>query len=251
MSTPFWHTTPVRFSHLRAYGRSPAHGAYSRIAPKGDETLAMERGTAVHALIFGNKRVVGFPGKKRYGKEFDAFAEKHPGDEILTMAEYDKALRMAEAVIECKLAAPMLKGISEATLLFKWMGLECRSTPDVRGEDFVTEVKTSSCVDPMKFIWHAKRMHYHAQMRFESIAAEKYHCNVKNHWVVAVESEPPHPVVVYRMEPEALEEGEKLLMLWVERLKNCEASNSFPGYADYIVPMCWPKDEFMSYEEAA
>lgn len=247
----FFAGVPVRFSHLRAYGRSPAHGRHARLSHKDDPTYAMERGTAVHAILFGTRKVCGYPGAQRRGNAYDTFVADHPDHDILTMAEYDKALRMAEAVRSCKLAEPLLKGIQEQTLLFRWMGLECRATPDVRGEDFLTELKSSANAEPDKFIWHARRMHYHAQLRFQEYACEKHHARIKDQWIVCVESEPPHPVTVFHLEPEAREEGEKLLMLWAERLKASEASNSYPPYADYIVPLVWPKDVEYEWEEAA
>lgn len=241
----------VRFSHLRAYGRSPAHGHYARTAAEDDPTYAMERGTAVHAILFENRKVCGYPGPQRRGKEYEKFAAEHQDYEILTMAEYDKAMRMANAVRASKLAAPYLQGVREETLFFKWMGLDCRSTPDVRGADFVTELKTSSSSDPTRFIWHARRMHYHAQLRFEEYACAANKYRVREHWIVCVESEAPHPVTVFRLEPEAREEGEKLLTLWAERLKNCEASGEYPSYVDCVVPLVWPKDIDFEYEEAA
>lgn len=243
-------STPVRFSHLRAYGRSAAHGHHAR-ENEADETYAMERGTAVHAIIFGTRKVVGYPGATRRGKEYEAFAAAHPEHEILTAAEYEKASRMANAVRSCKLAEPFLLGSREETLYFRWMGLDCRATPDVRGVDYLTELKTSKSADPTQFIWHAKRMHYHAQMRFQEFACEKMHQRILDHWIVCVESDAPHPVTVFHVEPEALKEGEKLLILWAERMKNCEASYTFPAYSDCVVPLVWPKDIEYEYEEAA
>jgi hypothetical protein len=247
----FWAGTPVRFSHLRAYGRSAAHGKHARLAHKDAESYAIERGSAVHAIIFGTKPVCGYPGATRRGKEFDKFVADHPNHEILTMAEYDKAQRMVEAVRSCKIAEPLLKGIHEETLLFRWMGLECRATPDNRGTDFLTELKTSASAEPNKFLWHARRMHYHAQMRFQGYACEKHGQRIKDHWIVCVESEAPHPVTVFHVEPEALEEGDKLLTLWAERLKASEAAGQFPGYIDCAVPLVWPKDIEYEWEEAA
>jgi hypothetical protein len=213
-------------------------------------TRDMQRGTAVHALLFGNRNVVGYPGPQRRGKEYEAFAERNPDAEILTMSEFDKARRMVDAVRACKLAEPLLTGTKEETLLFKWMGLACRATPDVRGNDFLTELKTASSADPSKFLWHARRMHYHAQLRFQ-----EYGCKeqiIHDHWIVCVESEAPHPVTVFHVEPEALEEAEKVLVLWAERLKNCEASDYFPPYVDCAVPLVWPKDiEYDFGEETA
>jgi hypothetical protein len=167
------------------------------------------------------------------------------------MAEYDKARRMADAVLECKLAEPLLKGIQETTLHFRWMGLECRTTPDVRGTDFVTELKTAATSDPARFVWHARRMHYHAQLRFEAYGCAANNIRIRDHWIVCVESEAPYPVTVFHVEPEALEEGEKLLTLWAERLKNCEQSGIYPPYVNCIVPLVWPKDIDFEYEEAA
>lgn len=248
-NSAFWADTPVRFSHLRAYGRSPAHGKHARLAAKDDPTYAMERGTAVHALVFGNRQVIGYPGATRRGKEYEAFAAAHPSHDILTNAEYEKARRMADAVLACRLAEPLLKGVHEDTLLFKWNGMECRTTPDTRGSDFLTELKSAQTSDPSRFLWHARRMHYHAQMRFQEFGCANI--RIQDHWIVCVESEAPHPVTVFHVEPEALEEGEKLLMLWAERLKNSEASGAFPPYVECSVPLVWPKDIEYEYEEAA
>ncbi len=233
---------PVRFSHLRAYGRSPMHGQAARLRDI-EPTVAMERGTAVHALIFGTRKVCGYPGATRRGKEYDAFVAANPDTEILTGAEFAKVQRMADAIRQCKLAEPYLQGTHEQTLLFRWMGLDCRSTPDCRGDGFVTELKTAQTSDPMRFVWHARRMHYHAQLRFEEYGAVANKHRVEDHWLVCVESDDPHPVTVFHLEPEAREEGEKLLTLWAERLKNSEASQSFPPYVTCAVPLVWPKEE--------
>lgn len=243
---------PVRFSHLRAYGRSAMHGLHARTA-ESDQTIAMERGTAVHSIVFGTHPVIGYPGPTRRGKEFDAFAALHQGYEILTRDEYAKAQRMAEAVRECKLAEPYLKGAVEETLLFRWMGLDCRSTPDVRGADFATELKTAPSADPAQFGWHALRMHYHAQMRMEQIGAEAVAEleHIADCFIVCVEANEPHPVTVFRVDEKALEVGEKLLCLWAERLKVAEASQAWPPYVSCVVPLTVPDELQLEFEEEA
>jgi hypothetical protein len=212
-----------------------------------DQTRAMQRGTAVHALLFNTRKVCGYPGATRRGKEYDKFAEAHPDSEILTMSEYDKARYMADAVLACNLAAPYLKGAVEETLLFRWMGLDCRATPDVKGVDFLTELKTAASAEPMKFTWQALRMAYHAQMRMQQIACrDKRPC-----FIVCVESAEPFPVTVFEVEKRTLEIGEKLLMLWAERLKNCEASDTFPPYCQSVFQLIAPEDLELEYGEAA
>lgn len=236
-------TLPVRFSHLKAYGRSAMHGHAARTAEEKDPTRDMQRGTAVHALLFNTRKVIGYPGATRRGKEYDKFVEDHPETEILTASEYDKAQRMAEAVRACELAKPYLDGVTEKTLLFEWMGMPCRATPDVRGTDFVTELKTSSSSDPARFIWHARRMAYHAQVKFQEYGCNAKGIKVRDHWIVCVESEFPHPVTVFHVEPESLLEGEQLLTLWGERMKACESAQQFPPYVQTTVPLVWPKDD--------
>ena len=140
----------------------------------------------------------------------------------------------------CKLAEPMLQGITEQTILFDWMGLKCRATPDVRGPDYLTELKTASTADPMRFPWQALRMHYHAQMLMQQIACKD--TLVPDCYVVCVESAEPYPVMVYRIDEKALEAGYKLLVLWAESLKNCEKSRAFPPYAQCIMPIDLPDD---------
>lgn len=233
---------PVRFSHLRAYGRSPMHGQHAR-QQEAEQTYAMQRGTAVHAILFATRQVCGYPGSQRRGKDYDAFVLEHPDTEILTMAEYDKARRMADAVRASKTAEPLLQGIHEETIRFRWMSLDCRATPDVRGPDYLTELKTSSTSDPMRFPWQALRMHYPAQMRMQSIATDVHDPSACDHYIVCVESAEPFPVTCFRISEDALEQGEKLLTLWAETLKGCEASGQFPPYTQAICPIDLPENE--------
>jgi hypothetical protein len=230
---------PVRFSHLKAYGRSPMHGHAARLR-ETKPTAAMQLGTAVHALVFNTRKVIGYPGATRRGKEYDAFVTANPDSEILSGTDFDKARRMSDAVRESKVAAPYLIGTCEKTILFKWMGLDCRATPDCRGDTFITELKTSASSDPARFLWHARKMAYHAQLRFQEYALAD---STRDAWIVCVESDDPHPVTVFHLEPEAREEGEKLLTLWGERLKSCEAAGQFPPYVQTTVPLVWPKDD--------
>lgn len=201
----------------------------------------------MHALIFGNRKVCGFPGAQRRGKEYEAFAAAHMDYEILTATEFDKAQRMADAVRACKLAEPYLKGVVETTLLFRWMGMDCRATPDVNAPSHLTELKTSASAEPVKFTYHALRMAYHAQMRMQQIACK----DARPCFIVCIESAEPFPVTVFEIDKRALEIGEKMLVLWAERLKNCEASGTFPPYSQSVYPLIAPEDIEYEYGEAA
>lgn len=235
-------TLPVRFSHLRAYGRSAAHGLQAR----RDEQSAnqpMQRGTAIHALLFGTRKVIGYPGAVRRGKEYDAFVADHPDTEILTNGDYVAALEAVKTIQASKAAMKVLEGDAEKTIMFKWFGMECRATPDIRGNGYVTELKTGATSDPSRFVWHALRMQYNAQLRMQQIACQQN----KNAYIVAVEQKPPFNVTVFDVQPRALEVGERNLTLWMERLKSCEAAQYWPPYVEAIVPLDIPEDLELDY----
>ena len=51
----------------------------------------------------------------------------------------------------------------------------------------------------------------------------------------AIERRPS--VAVYELQPNALDEGEKLCRLWMELLLNCERSGDWPGYGEAVLPL--------------
>jgi hypothetical protein len=202
----------------------------------------------VHALIFGNRKVVAYGGVRR-GKDYESFAAEHADCEILTTNEYIKSKQIAHSIMQCAPARALLEGVVETTLLFNWMGVACRATPDVRGASFVTELKTCGISDPAKFQWHALRMHYHGQLAFQRLACLANGHPVQDAYIVAVESVAPYPVVVYRVGDRTLAVGDKLLHLWMERLKSCEAAQYWPGYVETIVELDVPEEIDFDLEE--
>lgn len=237
---------PIRFSHLRAYGRSAAHGLHARTTER-KPTAAMELGTAVHAMLFGTQSVTGFDGPRR-GKAFEEFRAQAGDALVLGAADYIKALGMVESLKASPLAMRVLDGEAEQTLRFRWFGRDCRSTPDVRGKGWVTDLKTSTSSDPARFVWHALRMKYHAQLRMQQIAyREAGHGEAEQAYIVAVEVDPPHAVTVFDITARALQEGEKLLTLWMERLLASEAAREWPGYCEALVPLDVPEDLELDY----
>lgn len=239
-------TDPVRFSHLRAYGRSAMHGAFARTRPELPPTDAMQLGSAVDALLFGHKKVYGWEGKVRRGKEWDEFKAAHEDGIILPNKAFYVARNMADALQSCRVAEPFLKGAFQKTILFRWNGLDCRATPDVIGNGFLTELKTSMCSDPNRFPWHARSLAYHAQMKMQEIAvhsAKLSEAPIMDHIIVCIESKEPYPIQVFRLTEKALQEGEKCLIAWSERLKIAEQSSSYPPYTTCIMPLDVPDDE--------
>ena len=240
---PDFRDLPVRFSMLRAYGRSAAHGLLARSTDM-KPTAPMQLGTAVHAICFNTRKVVAYDGRRdKRIKEYQEFMAENADAEILTVADYDRANRMAEAVMAAEYAKPFLGGYFETRLLFNWYGLDCRATPDIRGLDYVCELKTTADASPDRFPWHAKRMCYPEQLLFQAIGCQLNGHNVTRHMIIAVESAPPYPVTLCEVQPRALDRAAKMLALWVERLKVSEESGAWPGYSQAIVPIDIPDED--------
>lgn len=226
---------PVRFHHLEAIGRSAAHGKWALDGHEDDDTYPMEGGKAFHGVVLKGERVLCFDTPRR-GKAFDQFAAENPGAHILTPAVYDKTMRMAEAVLTHSGAAQLLEGVREQTLLFKYLGLDCQSTPDVRGTTFVTELKSTRDASEFGFQRQIDRMHYHAQMAFQREAVLACGPGPQpDAYIVAVESTEPHVVTLCRLSPRTIEYGARLVRLWAERLVGCLASGAWPGYVQGVI----------------
>ena len=236
----------VRFSRLKLISRSPAH--YLSYQDRG--TQAKDKGTAVHAILSGqsvtcyDKKTDTGRSAPRRGKDWEAFKAANDNKIILSASEYDDVCGMVDAVRKCREADEPLNGTPEETLSFSLMGLPFRSTPDVRGVSHWTEIKTCQSSAPGRFAWQAFKMGYHAQMWLHGFGCRQvYGKGYDTGYVVAVESTKPYPVVVYKLKPNALELGEKMVRLWTETLKGCIASGQFPGYAQSVMDLDVPEQE--------
>ncbi len=226
-------TNPLRFSRLKLMGKSPAHYAAYEPQPTG----AMETGTAADRLLLGGK-VLAYPGPVRRGKEYDAFAAANPDALIVTQKEGAVAYGIAEAVTACPDAMRLLTGARQDTIYWDFNGRTCRGTPDVRGDGFLTDLKTGETSDPRFFPFKVRRFAYHAQMSFyETGVALAGLPPVTQSYIVAVEQAPPHVVTVYRLTENTIELGARLWRIWLEQLQVCEASGSFPPYSQSIVDL--------------
>lgn len=242
----------LRFSHLKAMGRSPAHCAELRqrdIAP----TSAMSRGSAVHALVLGGPRVVAWEeGRQRRGKDFDAFAAANEDARILTAAEYETANRMAEAVKKNVLAMAVLGGVREQTIHWTARGIECRGTPDAAEySSHVADLKTTVTAEPGRFTWLALRAAYHAQLAWYMDGIKAAGLGTpREAYVVAVEATRPHPVTVLHLTARALEQGRALYSSWLERYRQCDLAGQWPEYAQDLIALDVADEVELDFGEA-
>lgn len=226
---------PVHFTDLKKIAISPAHYLAGLTTPK--DTPAMRLGRLVHTIVLGGPPSAVWDGTRR-GKEWEAFKAANEGREIVTVDEVTKATAIANAAMRCPLATPYLNGEHERPVEWEFLGRKCATRGiDVLGDVFLTDLKTSTSTHPDRFRRQCLSMGYHAQLAFYHEAAASIGRPVRGAYIVGVEVAPPYAVTVFRVTPSALEEGRKLLRLWMERLLACEASNEWPAYAQTVLDL--------------
>lgn len=231
---------PVRFSRLKLIARSPLHYAAATV----EETLAMERGSAVHSLLLGGQPVIAWEeGRPRRGKDYDAFVADNPGALVLTATAFAEAHEIAEAVKRDKLAMAALDGEREQERAWKFGDRACAGRIDAITFDGVTELKVSQTADPARFIWHALQMGWLSQGAWylDGLAASG---QVLEHVrIVAVEPKPPFAVTTFRLDEDTIAKARATYRLWFERLLVCEQSDEWPPYAQSEVVLSLPDND--------
>lgn len=221
----------VNWSTLKHMRLSAKHYRYRLQNPIPD-TARLILGRAVHTAVLEPDQFplqyVVFDGSRRAGKAFDEFAEVNEGRTILKRDEYDTALAIRDAVRNHPTAGELLYGQSEVTV--EWTdadtGICCKGRIDhVNLDGALVDLKSTKSVDMHEFERTSAQMLYHAQLAFYRRGLGTEH----NPRIIAVEAEPPHDVVVYRLTDDALLEGDALVSELLHKLANCRQSDKWPG----------------------
>lgn len=230
----------VNWSTLHEMDKSPRHYQYRLTHPRPD-TKETALGRAVHAACFEAFRFaqefVAYP-KRRQGKAWLAFQAEHlpAGRTILTAAEYAKAEAMRDAVNSHPLLAPYLEA-GEGEKVIRWTdpmtGLPCKSRDDwiSRSKPAVVDLKSTKDASEHRFASQVAKLGYYGQGAFyvdgvrHSTGAEDELPFV----LAAVESDPPHDVAVYVLDPDAIYAGRCLYQDLLKRVVACREANRWPG----------------------
>ena len=232
-------TEPVRFSRLKKMALSAAHFAEGF----GEETAPMRKGTALHAyMLGGEKRVAVYTGGARNPNfaKWQAFQAAHQGQHIVIPSELEKIAGMRRSLERHDRAMWLLDGIQERRVHWTDGARACMGTPDnviPKGDRrILVELKTTRTSHPERFVWECRRHAYHAQCawyrRGVELSGEYGPGRFDEVYIVAVESAPPYPVTVFRVDEESLEAGDKMCRLWLEQLRVCEENDHFPAYTE-------------------
>ena len=205
----------INASGLKLIAQSPLKYAHEQKNPRAP-SAAMLKGTGVHGMVLEpaewKKGVAVWEGKVRRGKEWEAFKEANEGAAILTLAEYDEIMAIAESVIAHEEAMKILKGKHEIVITWTDIktGMKCKCRADSVGQGWCADLKTTKDASPGPdgFGKQCANFQYLLQAAF-------YHDAVKRafEWpecqfvFVAVENVPPYAVACYSVTQEQLDIG--------------------------------------------
>lgn len=227
----------VNWSKLKRMLRSPRHYKFALDTALDDDSDPIRVGRATHTAVFEPHRfdvdVVEWTGGRRAGKTWDEFCAMVEGKTILTSEQYARVARIRDAVRLHPLVAPLLEH-GQAEQVLEWtdphtqLRLKCRI--DWLSDLVVLDLKTSrNAIEPRKFASDAYGLGYFHQLAFYQRGVEAIYGTAPPAVIVAVETEGPHDLAVYRLPSLTMHsvnaEIDELLTL----LKLCMGSGKWPG----------------------
>jgi len=263
-------TDPVNWSTLKEILRSPRHYRYLLEHPRED-TDALRLGRLTHAVVYEPDTVSdlyvrqprfhgGMKDETATQKGYDggreakaAWEAEHAEHTIISDDLWSRAHGMCAALHSDPIAAPLVTGgYAEQTI--GWIdartGIECRGRVDhLNGR--LSDLKTARAVDLRLVASQAARLHYYAQIAwyYDGCIA----CGIEftaPPAIVAVESMPPHDVVVMEFAEEDLATGRQVYMYALSVLWDCRHADAWPGVAGGKIQRAQPPAWYgMSDEE--
>jgi hypothetical protein len=246
LSNEEYHADPaVSASHLHQVARSGQHYWARYVDPNRQPvkpTAAMTTGSLVHCAVLEPyqllKRYGACPPRNTKAGKEAAAAMQASGIEPVSEADMVLAENMARAVHHHPMAALLLSGGKPEASIW-WddaeTGLRCKCRPDWINGSACVDLKTTTDASPKGFARSVASFRYHVQ------AAHYLACGLFDQFVfIAVEKEPPFAVGCYELDADALAEGQRLRDRDLQRIANCRAMATWPGYGDELQILSLP-----------
>lgn len=236
----------INATTIKAGRTSMLHACHAYQRVDIEPTAAMELGTAVHAMLASLAGTSPVSGVVRYegrraGKEWEAFALAHADGIILPAAAHETACAMHDA------ARPHLDGLIriggagefEKPIFWERDGVKCKALPDLIQERHIVDFKTTGAIDPRTIERNSYSMGWHLQMGWYMDAHATLYPNAGRPtvWILAIESKPPHDVVLYRMDDDALDRGRNEAREIAATFAACLTVGKFPGIQSGGMPL--------------
>jgi hypothetical protein len=243
----------INWSKLKAMRVSPLHFLHAMESTIPDSP-AMRLGRACHtAVLEPDVMPLDFTvwEHARRGKDWTEFAEVNAAKTILTVDEYDTALRIRDAVHANHDAAKLLRGCQfEQTVTWtdKATDLPCKCRPDAMKPYKVIDLKTTRSVDARKFGRLAYDMGYFGQGAFYAEGVKKSVPRRRRDWdfyMIVVESEPPHDCGVFKVDDDSLYASTLDVRALLDKAAYCLHKDEWPGRYHQVQTLSLPPWEFV------
>lgn len=165
---------------------------------------------------------------------------------VLSDEENERVEGAREAVLAHPYARELLEAEGESELSGLWTDerteVLCKLRADrvLRGRGIAVDLKTTRDASFPEFERDAWKRGYYRQAALYLAGLQALGEDVGHFTIVAVESEPPHGVIVYRVTEGALDAGEEELMLLLDIYARTAARDEWPGYEDRIRDLSLP-----------
>lgn len=252
----------ISASGLIQISRSPAHYRYWKDHPT-EPTPAMIKGSAIHAAIlepgrFATEYVAlddaaivakiggGNPRNTNAYKAWKAdWAEKTVGKTVIAKADYDCAVNIAAKVYTHPRASFLLTEDGQSEVTLQWTdeatGIAIKARPDRVTNIGLADIKTTQDARPDAFSRAIFNLGYYLQAAVyrEGMRVVHKH-NDYAFYFVAIEPEPPHGIMVYKLDDSSCEVGLMEFRRCLELYAACTANDTWPGYSTDLMPIGIP-----------
>ena len=217
--------------------QSPKHFKWEMEHPR-PQTKAMRQGTILHKLClerfaFAKDFAIAPDGLNRTARKgWAAFEEANAPKECLTLAEFNKAVATADALMVHTRARTLLTdGEPEVSVVWQddETGVVCKARLDYLLPPAVGDVKTTADGDEWAFAKATASYGYYRQAAFYLDGATACGLPVHMFALAVVESEPPHDVYVCTLGARTLLAGRHGYRKALHEYKACLETNDWPG----------------------
>lgn len=228
----------TNWSSLKWLRDSPRAYRYRRDNPT-EATDAMRLGSLTHAAILEPDTVADLavvsPFPAFTTKEAKAWRDEQraAGRLVVTSDQYDRALAIRDAVRSHPVAAGYLRS-GEAERSIVWTdeptGLRCKGRLDWWTCPSIVDIKTTRSIDERRLRSQMETLGVFSQLAMYRMGALALDVAVDPRCVIiAIETEPPHDVGVFLVDPGDLAQSADEVRGLLDRLAECIERDEWPG----------------------
>ena len=239
----------INRSALAEIFKTPADCLHAIQHPNRKETPSLKFGRLVHLAVLEpqvfQETIKFLPeihgrdkaGRRRATASEKEFEEKlradNPGCEFIDFEEWQTISMIAKNCHRHSIIGPAIKeGYPEVTLVWQHNGIDCKARLDLLCDSNILDLKTTTDVHEFKssvYSWG-----YHYQAAWYLWGAKECGLNCQNFIFFAVDKNPPYNIKTIQLSPSALELAHHKNLKALELYKQCQETNSWPGYPEVV-----------------